>query len=109
MILRVGTDTVNRDVSPLELLFLAEPDADRLVENAVHDKPAGQGEYYGRQAAGQLGDEADPAQAPQGLLPKDTGGDTAPGTDHAMQRPDAEHIVDLQVFLLVMKTVDKDD
>jgi len=107
MILRIGADGVDGKVGAGELFVFAQPDADRLVEDAVDDEAAGQGEEDGRQGACQLGNEADATHPTQGLLAEDAGGDAAPGADYAVQWPDPQHVIDLQHLLLQVEAVDE--
>ncbi len=68
-------------------------------QHAVDHEAAEQGPGHAHGGADQLGGEAHAAQAAQGLLAEDAGGDAAPGAAQAVQRPDAQHVVDLPVVL----------
>ncbi len=90
---------MNGEVRPPELVLGIEPDADRRLERAVDREPPGEREHDARAGADHLGRETDPAHAAQRRLAENAAGDPAPGPAQAVERPDAEHVVDLETVL----------
>src|SRR5690242_12025317 len=86
-------------VGAVELLFRIKTDADGALDAGIHDKATDHGDQDAEQGANQLAGQADAAQASEGVIAKDAGGNAAPGATQAMQRPHAEHVVDLPAVL----------
>ena len=97
--LRRGGDLVDAQVRPLVFLFLIEAQAENQLQRAVDRKTAGQRDGDAENGHHQLRHEGDAAGAAQGLAAEDPGGNPAPGAADAVQRPDAEHVVDLPAIL----------
>lgn len=86
---------------------MAQTQAQRSLEQAIHDQATGQCHEYTAEAADQLTDHAHPAQATQARLGKDPAGDPAPHSANAMQWPDAENVVDFPAVLRSGETPDE--
>ena len=71
----------------------------KRLSSAVDDEAAGQAPGDRAQRADRLRRQRDAAQAAQRLLPEDARGDAAPGAAQAVQRPHAQHVVDLPAVL----------
>src|SRR5689334_13343477 len=99
---------MDREVRSGELFILGQPDAYRFFQTSIDKETAGQGEKYRCQRAAQLGQESDPPHAAEKFLAENSGCNSSPRTDYPVQRPDAEHVIDLELFLLDMKAVDED-
>jgi hypothetical protein len=76
-------------------------------QRAIDDEAADHGHRDAHQRADQLRHEGNAAQPAQRLHAEDAGGDAAPGAAQAVQRPDAEHVVDLPAVLRQGKQVDE--
>ncbi len=90
---------MNRQISPFVLFLFTESNAHELLQCAVDYEATGGGDDYAEQGADQLRHEGDAAHAAEGLQAKDAGGDAAPGTAQAVQRPDTEYVIDLPLVL----------
>lgn len=97
--LRACRDMVDGQVGTVVFLFGIETDADGFLQPAIDRKTASQGNRDAQSGTDQLAHEAYTAHTAQCLCPEDTGGNAAPGTAQAMQRPDAEYVVDLPAVL----------
>ncbi len=102
-VLAYGADLVNRQVGPVILFLLAQPQAIHRLDQPIHRKTADQRHDHAQRRTNQLADQADAAQATQRLLTEDAAGDPAP----YMQRPDTQHVVDLPFALGGDKAPDK--
>src|SRR5574340_10039 len=96
---RSGGYLVDRQVRAVEFLFRLQPDAGELLHRAIYRIAARERNRYPEQRAAQLRHEAHAADAAERLEAEDAGSDAAPRAAQAMQRPHAEHIVDLPAVL----------
>ena len=69
------------------------------LDHAVHQQAAAKCYRHAQPGADQLADQAHAAQPTQGRLPKDAAGNATPHATQAMQRPHAQHVVDLPARL----------
>ena len=86
---------MNGQIGAVILLLLAQAYANKRLEHPVHRKAAEQGHGDPGQAAKQLAGNAHAAETAPQWLAEDTAGNAAPYAAQAMQRPDAQHIIDL--------------
>ena len=86
-------------VGAVVFILLVQADAHQLLDDAIDQATAHQGDNDGQAGHEQLGQEGHATGATQGLQPEDAGGDAAPGAAQAVQGPDAEHVVDLPAVL----------
>src|SRR5512143_2420826 len=87
--LRRRRDLVDRQVRAVELLLRVEPQADCLLQDAVDEQRARDGDAGER--PDELRAERHAADAAERLRSEDAGGEPAPRAAEAVQRPDAEH------------------
>src|SRR3546814_8079981 len=86
------------------MFFLGrEAYADVSAEQAIDGKACDQRIGRARQRAEKLAPKGDAADAAKACQPEDAAGDAAPEAANAMQRPDAEHVVDLELALAPLK------
>ncbi|RMP71976.1 hypothetical protein ALQ17_05320 [Pseudomonas fluorescens] len=90
---------MDRQVCAVILLFLAQAQPVHALDHAVHQQAAGQRDQHAKGGADQLADQADTAQATQCRLAEDAAGNAAPHPTQTMQRPHAQHVVDLPAIL----------
>ena len=90
---------MDAEVGAVELFFLVEADADQFLDRAIDDEAAGEGDADAEQCADELRHEADATDAAQCFGAEDTRCDAAPRATQAVQRPHAEHVVDLPAIL----------
>jgi hypothetical protein len=90
---------VDGEVGAVEFVFGIEADADEGFQRAIDQQAAAEGDDDAQRGAGELAHEGDAAEPAQRLGAEDAGGDAAPGAAQAVQRPDAEHVVDLPAVL----------
>ncbi len=97
--LRGGADAVDGEVGAVEFLFGVEADTEGLFQHAIDHEAADQGHCDAHQRADDLRGQRHPAQPAQRLHAENARGNAAPGATQAVQRPDAQHVVDLPAVL----------
>src|SRR3569832_2148947 len=85
LIRRLGTDLVDAEIGAGVFLFLAQTQTERGLQTAIDDTAAGQ--------------RAQHAESAQRRTAEKARGDAAPHAAQAVQRPYAEHVVDLPFVL----------
>ena len=85
---------MDRQVGADELVFLRQSQADRGAQHAVDDESARECPGNAERGACELRAEADAATPAERRLAEEAGRDAAPGAAQAVQRPDAEDVVD---------------
>ena len=98
-ILTHRTDLVDRQVGAVVFLFLTQANAQRRLEQAVHHEATDQRNHYAQRSADHLAGQADATQATECFEAEDAAGDATPDAAQAMQRPDAENVVDFLAIL----------
>ena len=98
---------MDRQVGALIFLFICQAQPGYRLDHAVHQQTTGKGDDHTGQRANQLRHEAHAAQTAQRFGAKDTGRQAAPHTAQAVQRPDTQHVINLEAVLGQDKGPDK--
>ena len=100
---------MDREVGAAALLLVGQADADEALGDRVEDQAGDEGVGGEGDRAEELGQEARRRPCRRAASePEDAAGDAAPEAAEAVERPDAEDVVDLQLLLRPGEADDED-